>query len=354
MPTRKPQFHEIALRRADRGWTQGELAERAGIPRTTVSAIEGGRLTPSVTAALALAAALECGVEEIFGGGTPIVKTGGRPKWAWQPGVGACRFWQAEVSGNHWLYPVESPSMNPVPHDGIWQGGVAKEHSAFPARDTLVIACCDPAAGLMAHAYAAAGGFRMLVLERGGGEALDLLRRGLVHAAGIHRSTGENPDRNLETVRSLTSGDHRLIRAAHWQEGLVVPQAEKSKSLKSRLRRNARWAMREPGSAARECMDELLADQPVEGRCVDGHLAVAAAVKAGWADLGVCVRIAAENASLGFLPLREEALDFCFPASLARDPRIAAWVRLLRSRSHRRLLSELPGYDARQTGDWIL
>jgi DNA-binding XRE family transcriptional regulator len=46
-----------------------ELAGRAGISRAAVSAIEGDRLSPSVTTALALAAVLDCSVEELFGCG---------------------------------------------------------------------------------------------------------------------------------------------------------------------------------------------------------------------------------------------------------------------------------------------
>ena len=34
----------VARRRAHRGWSQAELARRADIPRTTISAIEGDRL----------------------------------------------------------------------------------------------------------------------------------------------------------------------------------------------------------------------------------------------------------------------------------------------------------------------
>lgn len=347
-------FLRIASRRHELGWTQSKLAARAGVPRTTVSAIEGGRLAPSVTAAIALAQAMDCTVEEIFGVESMSSAVAGHPQWAWPPEDTTCRYWQAEISGRHWLYPVESAVLNPVPHDGIWQGGVTKEHSAFEATKTLVIACCDPAAGWLAQTYAAASGFRMLVLERSGSAALDLLRQGLVHVAGIHRSTNEQPDRNQESARTLLRDPHRLIRVTHWEEGLVLARGEKSKSAQFHARRDAQWALRETGSAARECMDEFLGKATARGRFVSGHMAVAEAVRAGWADLGVCVRFAAESASLDFLPLREEALDFCLPSSSVRDPRITALVRLLRSRGHRRILSELPGYNARETGDWIL
>jgi molybdate-binding protein len=67
----------------------------------------------------------------------------------------------------------------------------------------------------------------------------------------------------------------------------------------------------------------------------------------------VCVQLAADEAGLNFLPVRTEMLDFCFADSLARDPRGQALIRLMRSRSHRRLVSELPGYDARETGELL-
>ena len=117
------------------------------------------------------------------------------------------------------------------------------------------------------------------------------------------------------------------------------------------LPRPLRWAARESGSAARECLDELLGRRRFAGREVNGHPAVAEAVRAGWAEAGVCVRLSAEEAGLNFLPLRTETLDLCFPAAWQHDPRIQALVRLLRGRGCRRLISELPGYEARETGE---
>lgn len=344
--------HPVAARRAARGWSQLELARRAGIPRSSVSAIESERLTPSVTAALAVARALECSVEELFGGGAMPPPASG-PKWAWQPRAEPCRFWEAEVGGRRWLYPVESLALNATAHDGVWRGGVEHEATTDVAEQTLVLACCDPAAGLLAAEYARASGFRLLVFPRGGTAALEFLKRGLIHAAGLHRSTGERPSLNAETVRAELGGGYRLLRAARWEEGVALPTEDRTRSADSLLRQSHRWALREPGSAARECLDEWSGDRRLPGRVVDAHAAVAQAVHAGWANAGVCVKLAAEEAGLNFLPLRTETLDFCFPESQTRDPRIQAFIRLLRSRAHRRLVSELPGYDARETGELL-
>ena len=351
MSDTKTVTNPVARRRAARGWSQSELARRAGVPRTTVSAIEGKRLTPSVTSALGLAHALECSVEELFGTHRPGEPTIGGPDWAWLPHAEPCRYWEAEVGGRRWLYPVEGLSLNETPHDGIWQRGAGRDSGAGMAEETLVLACCDPAAGLLATEYARDSGFRLLVIERSGGAALELLQQGLVHLAGLHRSTPDRPGRNVETVREKLGSGYRLLRAAKWQEGLALPVSDRSNSPTAIVRQCRRWALRERGSAARECLDELLGGQPALGKPVHGHGAVAEAIRSGWAGAGVCVQLTAEDAGLHFIPVRAEMLDICYSNAMAHDPRMLALIRLLRSRSHRRLISELPGYDASETGE---
>jgi molybdate-binding protein/DNA-binding XRE family transcriptional regulator len=338
----------VQSRRLVRKWSQAELAERAGISRAAVSAIEGERLSPSVTTALALAAVFECSVEELFGRGGKDKPHG--PEWAWTPRGESSRYWEAEIAQRRLLYPVEAMTLNPVPHDGIWQNGVLQDRASSPG-GTLVMACCDPAAGLLAAEFARASGFRLLVFPRGGRAALELLRQRLVHVAGLHYSTEEAPARNADTVREGFPGDCQLLRAARWETGIALATDDRSDSLDSVARRPLRWAARESGSAARECLDQLLGKRQFAGREVNGHAAVAEAVRAGWAEAGVCVRFSAMEAGLKFLPVRYETLDLCYPAAFQHDPRIQALVRLLRSRDHRRLVSELPGYDARETGE---
>ncbi len=351
MSARAPSPHPVTLRRKACGWSQEELAARSGTPRSSISAIEAGRLTPSVTAALAVAKALGCSVEELFGEGG-LVPRSDVPQWAGTPGGELCRFWEAEVGGQRWLYPVESLSVNPQPHDGIWKQGVAHGSHA-QAEDTLVLACCDPAAGLLANEYARESGFRLIVLQRGGDAALTMLKQGMVHIAGVHRSTHDDPERNAATVRDKLGAGYRLVRAAEWQEVLALPNDERASSLSTIMRKADTWALREPGSAARECLDELLGKRHAEGRIVSSHNAVATAVHDGWADAGVCVQLSAEEAGLRFMPVRIESLDLCFADRDAHDPRMQALLRVLRSRSHRKLIAELPGYDARHTGELI-
>ncbi|MCM2257686.1 MAG: helix-turn-helix transcriptional regulator [Vicinamibacteria bacterium] len=52
--------------RADRGWSQAELAERVGVSRQTINAIENGRYDPSLPLAFTLARAFGRAIEGIF------------------------------------------------------------------------------------------------------------------------------------------------------------------------------------------------------------------------------------------------------------------------------------------------
>jgi putative transcriptional regulator len=56
----------LRVQRAMRDLTQADLAERAGITRASVNAIEGGRMIPSVLLALKLARALDVSVDDLF------------------------------------------------------------------------------------------------------------------------------------------------------------------------------------------------------------------------------------------------------------------------------------------------
>ncbi len=52
--------------RAERGWTQGDLAKQLGVSRQTVNAIETGRYDPSLPLAFAIAKLFRRRIEEIF------------------------------------------------------------------------------------------------------------------------------------------------------------------------------------------------------------------------------------------------------------------------------------------------
>jgi len=61
-----PVITKVRELRTDRGWSQAELAERLGVSRQTVNAIETGRYEPSLSLALKIAKLFTRPVEQIF------------------------------------------------------------------------------------------------------------------------------------------------------------------------------------------------------------------------------------------------------------------------------------------------
>ncbi len=334
--------------RVRRGWSQAELARRVGISRAAVSAIEIDRLSPSVTAALALARCFGCTVEDLFGSRPATAPL----QWSWLPRGAKIRYWQAEVAGRILSFPIEEPVTTEYAHDGVFVDGanrcVAEES---PAR-TLVVACCDPAAGLLASQFSRATGMRMIVLGRSSAAALKLLAEDRVHAAGIHLSAAGGRPGNARFVARELGKPAGLLRIARWEEGVAFrSRQEKSTSLQKLLRQRLQWVGREPGSGAEQCQKQLLGSRRLPSRVARDHRGVAEALRSGWADAGVCVRLASEEVGLDFLSVRLEDYDLVFAKSLEDDPRIQALIRVARCAAYQRLLGDLPGYDVTQTGE---
>lgn len=353
--------NDVRAYRTRLGWSQEELANRSGLSRAGISAIETGRLIPSTAAALAMAAAMGCTVEALFRlPGTRPPE--GREEWAWAPPSESWRYWRAEVGGRRYLYPVEVSPMGLVPHDGMSRDGTLDEHRRDDPSRTLVMACCDPAVGLLAAELARQSDLRLIVLRRSSRAALDLLARGRVHAAGVHLARSDQAEGNAAPIRqhldadSSLRGDFQVLRVADWDEGIALGPGLKLDTIRDVIAAKLRWVLREPGSGAQQCLDEIL--QGPESRrpgrrchrALD-HRGVAEAIRSESADAGICLRIASEEAGLAFLSVRQEAYEICMPDAFLHDRRGRALLNVIRSPAYRRLLADLPGYSSTRTGD---
>lgn len=56
----------LRVLRAERGWSQGDVAEKAGVSRQTINAIETEKYEPSLSLAFRLSAIFERPIEAIF------------------------------------------------------------------------------------------------------------------------------------------------------------------------------------------------------------------------------------------------------------------------------------------------
>ena len=70
--------NRIKVLRAERDWTQADLAERVGISRQAVISIEKYKYTPSLELAFKIAEAFGVSIDQVFGGAAPAAQ-GQRP-----------------------------------------------------------------------------------------------------------------------------------------------------------------------------------------------------------------------------------------------------------------------------------
>jgi molybdate-binding protein/DNA-binding XRE family transcriptional regulator len=340
--------NRVKTARQMRGWSQDELARHSGLSRSGISAIEIGRLIPSAAAALALAKAFACRVEDLFSLDEPA---GPEVAWAAPPGASQCRYWHARLDDRQLLYPSGAFGDVACAHDGMFDGTTLHPTPQADPRQTLVMACCDPAVGLLADELARRAHVRLLVVPRSSGQALDLLRKRLVHVAGLHLSRASE-DGNAAAARQHLGREGRfsLLRVAQWEAGLVIAPGRKLRTVRSTLAARLRWIGREQGSGAQQCLAEIRGSHRLPRHHATSHRGVAEAIRAGLVDAGICLRLVSEQAGLDFLSVREEAYDLCFLSEDLHDPRIQALLEVIQSPTYRRLLGELPGYTTVDAG----
>ena len=339
--------NQIAAVRRALGWSQRELAVRSGVSRAEVSAIETGRQSPSISTALRLAESLSRTVEELF---TRREET--EPTWAFSPAEPSGRFWEARVGTRTIRIPVEPTLLGSLPHDGrVGSDGVVRHPWTAPER-TLVIAGCDPAVGLLAAALARTHGVRLIPLTRGSRDALALVEEGLVHAAGVHWSDASDGDANTRMVLRAAGPAYRLLHVNRWQEGVALESSVRARTVRGLKSARLRWIAREEGSGARHVLDQLLGPRTRRFRHeARDHGSVALAIRNGYAQAGVAVRMAAEEHGLDFVALTEEDYELCYPDALAESSVVAALRETLRQPALARLVRDLPGQDPTRMGE---
>ena len=58
--------NRIRLLRAEKGWSQAELADLVGVSRNSINSVENGKFDPSLPLAFRIADAFDLTVEEVF------------------------------------------------------------------------------------------------------------------------------------------------------------------------------------------------------------------------------------------------------------------------------------------------
>ncbi|QIA26487.1 helix-turn-helix domain-containing protein [Thermaerobacter sp. PB12/4term] len=385
------------LREARRrlGLSQQELAVRAGVSRQAIGAIEAGRMTPSLAVAMRLARALGCRVEDLFhldepapevvvelapatalalatprqdrgegqvksrGGARILVgRVGGR--WVGHLLQGDGAFTPGLVpAGARLLAPArEGPAPGPGA-SGRWRAALL-EHPGDLARSVL-IAGCAPELSLWSRALAPGRhGVTLHRIPANSRQALELLRAGMVHGAGVHLAGSAGEPDNLPLIRAVLEGlEAVVIRLGVWEEGLVVAPGNPLglRGAADLARPGVVVVNREPGAGCRALLEQSLAAAGIPPAAVAGfgrqaadHLEVARAVARGQAHAGVTTAAVAAAYGLDFIPLRSVAYDLVFLRSTLDEPAVQALLGSLGDAWVRRQLAALGGFDTSATG----
>jgi molybdate transport repressor ModE-like protein len=226
-----------------------------------------------------------------------------------------------------------------------------------------IAASHDIALAQLRDALPASSALRLDLSFMGSLDALAAFARGDVDLAGFHvPSEGMNATTRAKLDRWLKPRRDRLVWFAEREQGLIVPPGNprRVRTLADVAAKKLRFVNRERGSGTRLLVDSLLARAGVAPARVAGynssernHVAVAAAVAAGTADVGFGLRAAAAEFGLGFVPAAKERYLFAVRADALDAPRMHAFLDLLRGPLPRRAMRGLPGYDASAAGSVI-
>ena len=365
--------HDVIRRlRRDRGMSQAELARRAGVSRQALGAIEAGVYQPSVSVALSLAHELGETVESLFGKSNEPKSSEINAAWPRREVLSKDgplrRLALGRVGGRIVAVPQRTACLALLPAAGTVErtagsrAAVSTFHSGAEIDSTLLLAGCDPAVAILIEWMARTGSrVGVVALPCSSGKALASLAEGSVHAAGVHLRDPKSGDYNFAPVRrAIGRRRMRLVNFARWEVGLVTSQGNPRgiRNFCDLARPDVRIVNRDRGSGARQVLDEAFAEASLNPEViagyryeVGGHLDVASAVHAGYADAGVTIRVAAEAYGLSFIPLREERYDLAIlETELQRRP-VMRMLEVLNSRRFACEVAQLCAYDTTRMGE---
>ena len=193
-------------------------------------------------------------------------------------------------------------------------------------------------------------GFTARALTVGSSSGLQAVAAGHADLAGIHL---HDPDTDTYNRHCLPAGVE-LIPGYGRLQGIVFRQGDArfagndAGEVVSRiLAGDAVMIHRNRGAGTRILIDGLLGEARPSGHSVEArsHHEVAAAVAQGRADWGVAIAPVATLNDLGFLPLKEERLDFAVQVKRMARPAVAAFAAALQSSAARQRLQEA-GFSA--------
>jgi molybdate transport repressor ModE-like protein len=192
----------------------------------------------------------------------------------------------------------------------------------------------------------------------GSGESLEKLLNNEAHIAGYHVSDEKS---SKAIHHRLSKSGIQIYPVMKRTQGLIVKKGNplRIRSIDDLVDRKIRFINRQIGSGTRLLLDTLLMEEGIEPSDINGYLheefthsAVANAILASKADVGVGVKNVAIENGLGFVPLKDEIFFIAMHKEMVSQSDASKLIRKIRSYS-----GETPGYKAvslnRQIEGWL-
>ena len=238
-----------------------------------------------------------------------------------------------------------------------------------------VFASHDLGLPLLQHLASQQHGLHIELRFAGSVDALAALAQGRCLVAGFHVPPLQGGSAQFAAALKplLKPGQHKLIGCLRRNQGLMVQPgnplglagladlvgAAKPAITTAAPARTIRFLNRQPGSGTRLLMDHLLAEQGIAPTSVPGyfdapeesHLAVAAALASGMADVGPGIEAAAMQFGLDFIPLITEDYYLVCLKDTLDHPAVQKLRQALASPAWPLALQSLPGYAPARSGE---
>ena len=200
------------------------------------------------------------------------------------------------------------------------------------------------------------GGFELTTA--GSGEALERLLNYEVDMAGFHVS---DPQSSQTIAKRLQKEGMQIFPVMKRVQGLLVAKGNPLNiiSVKDLLRPKIRFINRQKGSGTRLLLDTILTKEGIDSHDIKGYLneefthsAIATAILAKKADVGMGVKSIALENGLDFIQLKDEIFFLAMNQDLSANSDIAKLIRKIRA-----LSGASPGYKSiglrKQIAGWL-
>jgi putative molybdopterin biosynthesis protein len=229
-------------------------------------------------------------------------------------------------------------------------------------RTIVAIGSHDLALDLLAQFLAErAPGMQLSSANVGSLGGLVALQRGEAHLAGSHLLDPETGVYNVSYVRRYLPGRRIILTTlVEREQGFMVAAGNPAgiSGWDDLRRKGLRYVNRQRGAGTRLLLDYELGRHGIAPDSIIGyerqeytHLAVAAAISSGSADVGLGIRAAAAALGLDFVPLALERYQLVIPSEFAESDLLSPMLDLLHDVAYRAQVASLPGYFVDRMGE---